>query len=278
MSIPAKFVEKYDRDAAVKYAQKYALSYNTEYPSYKPSTPTTGKGDCMNFVSQCIHAGGMPMKWQGFQWFGAKNRCNAAWIGADSFLAFIRKTFGSPRLLIECFETPEGLKKGDFVFTVPDGKAGLITRNPSHIVILSEDYDGGEDLIVCGHTEDQLNKTKARKDRKCTYIHIKDEGIAYDYTEEDYSDPEDVVTAQADFGENTLKKSSTVSTPVKNLQKRLNYLGYSCGTVDGKYGTNTEKAVRAFQTACAARFGLTIDGLAGPATKEALIYPSAMLP
>lgn len=43
MSIPAKFVEKYDRDAAVKYAQKYALSYNTEYPSYKPSLQRLAK-------------------------------------------------------------------------------------------------------------------------------------------------------------------------------------------------------------------------------------------
>ena len=273
MSIPAKFAEKYDRDAAVAYAQKYALNYNPEYNDY-----TNGGGDCMNFVSQCIHAGGMPMKTQGLLWYGSKKKTCAAWRGVDSFLRFIRKTFGSPRLLIECFETPEGLKKGDFVFTVPDGDPGVITRNPSHIVILSEDYDGGEDLIICGHTENQPNKTKTRRDRRCTYIHIKDEGIAYNYTEDDYSDPEDVITAQADFGVNTLRKSNTVSTPVKNLQKRLNYLGYSCGTVDGKYGTNTEKAVRAFQTACAARFGLTIDGLAGEDTKEALIYPSAMLP
>lgn len=55
----------------------------------------------------------------------------------------------------------------------------------------------------------------------------------------------------------------------------MSYLGFSSGTVDGKYGANTENAVKAFQTACVPRFGLTVDGIAGQATKEALIYPYA---
>lgn len=50
------------------------------------------------------------------------------------------------------------------------------------------------------------------------------------------------------------------------LQQDLAALGYPCGAVDGKYGLNTETAVRKFQ----ADHGLTVDGIAGPATQTAI--------
>ena len=53
---------------------------------------------------------------------------------------------------------------------------------------------------------------------------------------------------------------------VTKLQTALNALGYACGAADGIFGAATEKAVRAFQAAN----GLTVDGIAGKATQEAL--------
>jgi peptidoglycan hydrolase-like protein with peptidoglycan-binding domain len=49
---------------------------------------------------------------------------------------------------------------------------------------------------------------------------------------------------------------------VRKLQEDLNTLGYAIA-VDGIFGPNTEKAVRALQTA----FGYTIDGLVGKGTR-----------
>ena len=49
---------------------------------------------------------------------------------------------------------------------------------------------------------------------------------------------------------------------VKELQERLNYLGYSCGGVDGIFGDDTKDAVKAFQ----AERGLAVDGVVGPKT------------
>lgn len=53
---------------------------------------------------------------------------------------------------------------------------------------------------------------------------------------------------------------------VVKLQQRLADLGYLQDTVDGAYGQNTRKAVEDFQ----ASSGLSVDGIAGPATQKAL--------
>lgn len=55
--------------------------------------------------------------------------------------------------------------------------------------------------------------------------------------------------------------------PVKRIQEDLIKLGYTqIGTADGYYGTNTETAVKAFQTAN----GLTSDGVFGKNSKKKL--------
>ena len=53
---------------------------------------------------------------------------------------------------------------------------------------------------------------------------------------------------------------------VRILQESLTNLGYSVGTIDGKFGPETETAVIAFQHA----FGITPDGRVGRTTKTAL--------
>lgn len=58
---------------------------------------------------------------------------------------------------------------------------------------------------------------------------------------------------------------------VKYVQSRLKELGYYTGAVDGKYGTGSMAAVRAFQTAN----GLYADGLAGAGTYKVLFSDQA---
>lgn len=53
---------------------------------------------------------------------------------------------------------------------------------------------------------------------------------------------------------------------VKDLQIKLQRLGYNVGTIDGVYGRQTTEAVRSFQKA----HGLTADGLAGKSTYHAI--------
>lgn len=61
-------------------------------------------------------------------------------------------------------------------------------------------------------------------------------------------------------------KYGSVGGYVWELQGRLKFLGYYHGTVDGVFGWRTYWAVRNFQY----EFGLPIDGVAGPATKNKL--------
>lgn len=53
---------------------------------------------------------------------------------------------------------------------------------------------------------------------------------------------------------------------VREMQKRLNALGYGCGNPDGVFGQNTEKGVRTFQKAA----GIAVDGIFGPKSLAAL--------
>lgn len=72
--------------------------------------------------------------------------------------------------------------------------------------------------------------------------------------------------ALADYAATTLHNGSQ-GEEVRELQQALIDLGFLKGTADGKFGTNTENAVRAFQK----KNKLTVDGLAGTATKELIL-------
>ena len=61
------------------------------------------------------------------------------------------------------------------------------------------------------------------------------------------------------------KKGSSGST-VTEIQKKLSQWGYYSGSVEGVFGSGTERAVKKFQQ----KNGLTADGKVGPATLAAL--------
>lgn len=76
------------RENAVKYAIKYALNPN---PAYRfLGFHGDGGGDCSNFISQCLRAGGAPMAYDsiGPWWYkgnGGKNdRWSVSWAVAHS--------------------------------------------------------------------------------------------------------------------------------------------------------------------------------------------------
>ena len=76
-----------------------------------------------------------------------------------------------------------------------------------------------------------------------------------------------ITLAKIHAGQGYFKKdTSTTHSQVKLMQQALTDLGYNTQGADGKFGTNTQSAVKAFQTAK----GLTSDGLFGQASLAAL--------
>ncbi len=77
------------------------------------------------------------------------------------------------------------------------------------------------------------------------------------------------------FQENTietLSKYGSRGSEVTQIQTKLKRWGYYNGSIDGIYGSKTLEAVRYFQR----KNGLTVDGIAGPATLRAMgIYNSS---
>ncbi|WP_407268717.1 spore cortex-lytic enzyme [Radiobacillus sp. PE A8.2] len=67
------------------------------------------------------------------------------------------------------------------------------------------------------------------------------------------------------FSNQTIQHGA-VGSDVIELQARLQYLGFYNGKIDGVFGWGTYWALRNFQY----EFGLDIDGLAGPTTKQKL--------
>lgn len=57
----------------------------------------------------------------------------------------------------------------------------------------------------------------------------------------------------------TVLKKGSKGKEVKTLQTLLNGYGYNCGTVDGDFGANTLKSIKAFQKTK----GLEVDGIVG---------------
>ena len=63
-----------------------------------------------------------------------------------------------------------------------------------------------------------------------------------------------------------LSKYGSRGSEVTQIQTKLKRWGYYTGNIDGIYGTKTVEAVKYFQR----KNGLTVDGIAGPATLKAM--------
>mgnify|MGYP005898060407 CR=1 FL=1 len=75
-----------------------------------------------------------------------------------------------------------------------------------------------------------------------------------------------LIIALAQSADAALYKRGSSGATVTQIQTRLKSWGYYSGSVDGIYGSGTERAVRAFQQ----KNGLTVDGKAGDQTLAAM--------
>jgi hypothetical protein len=83
-----KAIGLYNRQAAVEYAERYWLEPNPEYAYFDV--------DCTNFISQCVHAGGLPMAfgdrahgWWYRGYFNGQEQWSFSWAVANSFNLYL---------------------------------------------------------------------------------------------------------------------------------------------------------------------------------------------
>lgn len=81
----------YDRNAACAYMQTYALQRNPHWGRYDDVG-----GNCQNFASQVLHAGGIPMDEEGeFCWYWYTHEAqNYAWINVGLFMDYAQNNTG----------------------------------------------------------------------------------------------------------------------------------------------------------------------------------------
>ena len=98
----------YDRRKAVQYAEKWWNSYN---PGYK-----TFEVDCTNFISQCLRAGGSPMRGypnKGQGWWLQNHQWSFSWAVANALKLYLSSSHKGLRA--RQVQSPEELSLGDVI-------------------------------------------------------------------------------------------------------------------------------------------------------------------
>lgn len=146
----------YNRKLAVEYARRWALSKNPNYFHFEGIG-----GDCTNFISQCLLAGGGKMnydKYYGWFYIDQNNR-SPSWSSVKYLQRFLltNKTPGFVAKILPI----EKLLIGDII---------QLRQNPNdfnHTVIITKITN--REIYVCAHSYDALDKPLS----KYNYLELK---------------------------------------------------------------------------------------------------------
>jgi hypothetical protein len=151
----------YLRERAVNYALKYALSPNPEYIYFLEHGD--GGGDCSNFISQCLRAGGAPMDFGGPRpwWYNkgaggtGDDRWSVSWAVAHSlyWCLKVRNELKLPGLKGEEVIDINMLEMGDVIQY--ENYSGIVYHSG---IVTSFGYEGGRKIpLISHHTYNAIN-------------------------------------------------------------------------------------------------------------------------
>ena len=133
--------KEFNRDRALEYARRWALSRNPLYYDY-----TGIGGNCTNFVSQCVYAGSCTMNYTpvyGWYYLSAGER-TASWTGVEYFYNFMTGNAGVGPFAREI--TQEEVAPADVI------QLGRVEGGYYH-TLLVVGFEG-EDTLVAAQTDD----------------------------------------------------------------------------------------------------------------------------
>lgn len=165
----------YDRNTAVLYALKYGLNPNPSYKYMKPFE-TVG-GDCSNFISQCLKAGGAPMAFGTLKpwWYERKGTNNVSddtwslsWTVANSLylclkVRYEKKIWGLSGMEVDDINM---LEEGDIIQY--ENSKGVIYH--SAIITSFQAIPGGRAPLITQHSYDAVNITYIKP--KASRMHL----------------------------------------------------------------------------------------------------------
>ena len=135
---------RYNRQNAVNYARKWALSRNPKYYNYDYIG-----GDCTNFISQCLYAGIPQMNYRGYGWYyiNANNK-SPSWTGVNYLFNFlINNKYEGPRGRLI---SKDELEIGDII------QLSFMNGIFGHSLIVTK--INGSEILICAHTVDSKDR------------------------------------------------------------------------------------------------------------------------
>ena len=156
----------YDRISAVRYAHIWAYGRNPAFYDYEKIG-----GDCTNFASQCIYAGGGVMNYaETFGWYyiDANNKA-PAWTGVEYFYRFMTRS----EMTVGPVAVESGIgqiRPGDVVQLSFDG-VGF--QHTPVVVAVRGRAKTPADILVAAHSYDADNRPLSSYSvRNIRYLHI----------------------------------------------------------------------------------------------------------
>lgn len=140
----------YNRKKAVEYAHKWAMGRNPRYYDF-----SSLGGDCANFASQCIFAGGGIMNYTptfGWYYVSSYNR-SPSWSGVQYLQNFLLRNAQNTGPYAEIVP----LSKLDIGDIIQLGKSNDTFYHT--LVVVSTDYTGNTDkILIASHSFDSDNR------------------------------------------------------------------------------------------------------------------------
>lgn len=156
----------YDRESAVAYAHEWAMNRNPKYFSFNGIG-----GDCTNFISQCVHAGGAPQNYTpdtGWYYNSPTDRA-AAWTSVEHFYQFLMRQheIGPKGRQIPL----EEVQIGDVI------QLSFLAGQFSHSLLVVDvgDNTNADNVLIATHSDNSDNRPLSSyyfRDYRCLNIYL----------------------------------------------------------------------------------------------------------
>lgn len=141
-------IADYNREAALSYAKRWVFDRNPKYYDFSKIG-----GDCTNFISQCLYAGGKvmnPTPNVGWYYYSINKR-SASWTGVTFFHKFMVNNTGVGPFATEV-DSPALLLPGDVIQL---GNEGIGWH---HTLLVLQTGPHYEDILIATHTIDSYQR------------------------------------------------------------------------------------------------------------------------